>query len=143
MKRVVVDTNIFISAAFWKGTPGSVISIFARREAALVLSDDILTELERKPHKERFAADLLASEKTIAEIVQEYRDLADIVQPDEVPESAVRDRKDIIILACAVGGKANYLISGDKDLTTLKTYRSIPILTPADFLHITHPLNQQ
>jgi predicted nucleic acid-binding protein len=40
---------------------------------------------------------------------------------------------------CAIGGKADFIVSGDKDLTTLKIYRNIPILTPADFLLILNP----
>lgn len=41
MKRVTVDTNVFISALFWKGIPDRVIGCFKRQEALLLLSEDI------------------------------------------------------------------------------------------------------
>jgi putative PIN family toxin of toxin-antitoxin system len=134
MKRVVVDTNVFISAIFWKGTPGDVIEIFIRREAILVLSVDILAELTRKLKNEKFTVDLDRAEKTVEQIVEEYQDISEMVVSAVVPENAVRDHKDRIILASAIGGKADFIVSGDKDLTSLKVYQNIPILTPAQFL---------
>jgi predicted nucleic acid-binding protein len=45
-----------------------------------------------------------------------------------------------MILACAVGGKADYIVSGDKDLLTLISYAGIPIRTAEQFLdHISNP----
>jgi predicted nucleic acid-binding protein len=46
----------------------------------------------------------------------------------------VRDPKDVMILACAVGGKADFIVSGAKDLLTLVSYEGIPILTAEQFL---------
>lgn len=60
MKRTTVDTNVFISALFWKGIPDRVIDIFKRQEALLVLSEDILAELERKLNSSKFAARISA-----------------------------------------------------------------------------------
>jgi predicted nucleic acid-binding protein len=59
--------------------------------------------------------------------------------PADVPEDAVRDPKDRMILACAVGGKADIIVSGDKDLVVLKAYQGISIVTPSDFLGIVNP----
>jgi putative PIN family toxin of toxin-antitoxin system len=56
---------------------------------------------------------------------------------DPIPIAPVcRDPKDQIFLEAAVGGKAEYLVSGDKDLIVLKNIRGIPIVTPAQFLRI-------
>jgi len=48
----------------------------------------------------------------------------------------VRDEKDDIILAAAVGGNAKYLITGDDDLLTLKIYRDIRMISPVDLLQL-------
>jgi uncharacterized protein len=136
MKSAVVDTNIFISAVFWKGTPGRVIEIFAAQQLILMLSDDILAELEQKLKNKKFAVDLINTGKTAEKLVDDFRQLAEIVVPADVPEDAIRDKKDRIILACALGGKADIIVSGDKDLTAVKAYQGIPIVTPAEFLAI-------
>jgi uncharacterized protein len=139
MKRTTVDTNIFISALFWKGTPDRVIDVFKRERALLLLSSDILAELERKLSSAKFATRISDIGLSPAEIVATFRGLAEIASPVEVPEDAIRDPKDRMILACAVGGKADMIVSGDKDLLVLKAYRDIPIVTPAEFLAILNP----
>ena len=105
----------------------------------LVLSDAILAELERKLHHKKFAAELAETGLTVDVIVSGVRAMVDIASPADVPEDAVRDPKDRMILACAVGGKADIIVSGDKDLLVVKTYRDIPIVTPAEFLAILNP----
>ncbi len=136
MKRITVDTNIFISALFWKGTPDRVIDIFRGRQAILLFSDDILDELERKLSSPKFALRVSKTGLSPAQLVDIFRGMAEIVEPSEVPEDAVRDKKDRIILSCAIGGSADYIVSGDQDLTVLKTYQNIPIVTPSEFLAI-------
>ena len=139
MKRTTVDTNVFISALFWRGIPDRVIGIFKRQEALLLLSEDILAELERKLSSAKFATRVSAIGTSPAEVVDTFRGMAEITAPADVPENAVRDPKDRMILACAVGGKADIIVSGDKDLVVLKTYQGISIVTPSDFLGIVNP----
>lgn len=139
MKRTTVDTNVFISALFWKGIPNGVIDIFKRQEAILLLSEDILTELERKLSSVKFAARISAIKVSPVEVVDAFRGMAEMTAPADVPKDAVRDPKDRMILACAMGGKADIIVSGDKDLLVLKAYRGVPIVTPSDFLDIVNP----
>jgi putative PIN family toxin of toxin-antitoxin system len=139
MKRATVDTNIFISALFWKGTPDRVIEVFKRGEALLLLSNDILAELERKLSSAKFASRIAQIGQTPAELVAIFRDMAEPVVPVDLPEDAVADPKDLIILACAVAGDANYIVSGDHHLLDLKAYREIVVVTPAQFLAILNP----
>ena len=134
MKRVVVDTNIFISALFWKGTPGKAVETFGAKRAILLLSLDIVGELENKLNSAKFAARILAIGRTPAQIVGDFRRLAEMVTPVLAPEGIVRDRKDRMILAAALGGHADYVVSGDKDLTDLRQYEGVHILTPAQYL---------
>lgn len=51
-----------------------------------------------------------------------------------IPATAVSDPKDVMVLAAAVGGRADYIVSGDKHLLTLGAYEGIPILRVADLL---------
>ncbi len=63
-------------------------------------------------------------------------DLTTRVIPSPIPSGLIRDAKDDIILATAVGGKATHIVSGDKDLIVLANYEGIYILMPAQFLVI-------
>lgn len=139
MKRATVDTNIFISATFWHGIPQQVITMFETGKATLVLSDAILAELDRKLRHKKFAAELAETGLTVDAIVSGVRAMADLALPADVPEDAIRDPKDRMILACAVGGSADVIVSGDRDLTDMGSYQAIPILTPAKFLALINP----
>jgi predicted nucleic acid-binding protein len=55
----------------------------------------------------------------------------------------VRDKKDLKFLECALGGKADYVVTGDKDLLTLKEYSGISIVTPSEFLAVLLPPSDQ
>lgn len=139
MKRTTVDTNVLISATFWRGIPKQVIQTFEIGNAVLVLSDEILAEFERKLHHKKFTNELAEIGLSIEEIVGDVRSMTDLALPVDVPEDAIRDPKDRMILGCAVGGNADVIVSGDKDLLVLKTYQDIPIVTPSAFLDIVNP----
>jgi predicted nucleic acid-binding protein len=66
--------------------------------------------------------------------VAEYTRFVAIVVPAEIPPDVVRDSKDRAVLACAVGGKADYIVSGDEDLLVLSIYENIPILNANQFV---------
>jgi len=113
MITAVIDTNVFVSALIAGGTPLAVIeSTRLGKSRSLV---------------------------TVDATINSIRAMADIVLPADVPEGAMRDPKDRIILACAIGGQADFMVSGDKDLTDLNVYEGIPILTPAQFLALLNP----
>lgn len=139
MNRVTVDTNVLISATFWRGIPKQVIQTFEAGKAVLVLSDEILAEFERKLRHKKFAAELAEAGLSVEAIVGGVRTMTDLALPVDVPEDAVRDPKDRMILSCAVDGKADIIVSGDKDLGVLKTYHGILIATPSQFLAILNP----
>jgi predicted nucleic acid-binding protein len=69
--------------------------------------------------------------------VKRFARIADIIIPDIVPNVVENDPADDHILACAVSGKADVIVSGDKrHLLPLKEYEGIPIVRPADFLRM-------
>lgn len=58
------------------------------------------------------------------DVVDTFRGMAEMTTPLPVPDNAIRDPEDRMILACAVGGNADFIVSGDKDLLVLKTYQN-------------------
>lgn len=134
--RVILDTNTLISAIFWDKLPDVAYSAAFDGKYILIATADLLAEFERVLIRPKFAAALTALNRTAADILDEHRQLAELVSPAQIPNDAVRDSKDIPILACAVGGKADYIVTGDKDLLVLGVYGSIRIVTVGQFIEI-------
>jgi uncharacterized protein len=129
----VADTNVLLSAAFWGGNARSIIQMAAEGRIKILSSDKIVAEFRRVLSYPKFANKLSSSMKTIDSMIEDYRALSEIVSSFDVV-TVLRDEDDAIILACAVGGNADYIVTGDQDLLTLDSYSGIPILTPAEFL---------
>lgn len=139
IRRVVVDTNVVISAFLWGGFPRTLLTNSVETGVILLTSEEILRELEFTLHKDKLQKQLVLSGKTIPQIYAEFVRITKLIDPSPVPENIVRDKKDRMVLAAAVGGKAEYLVSGDKDLTSLKRYQGITIVNPMEFLAILNP----
>jgi putative PIN family toxin of toxin-antitoxin system len=131
--RVVLDTNTIISGLFWGGVPWQVYSAAFAEHYTLLTTDDLLNELMIVLNRPKFVQSLAIFKRTAEDIVSEYRQVAEFVIPAEIPSDVIRDPKDRAVLACAVGGKADFIVSGDKDLLILRTYENIRILNAAQF----------
>lgn len=135
MIRVVIDTNIIISALFWGGLPRAVIDAVLDRKCASLVTEAITAELARVLAYPKFAEKIAKQELEIQRLIADYLIFAVPVIPAAVPPGIVRDPKDRAILGCAVGGKADFVVSGDKDLLVLHEYENIPIMSAETFLH--------
>jgi putative PIN family toxin of toxin-antitoxin system len=132
---VVVDTNVFVSGVIWSGPPSSLMTCVWRRDFDLVSSEDILAELLSVLSRPHLQVRLTVRKRTPEEVVMKIRRIALIVEPAEIiPPAGLRDLKDLPVLRCAVGGKAQTIVSGDRDLLELKEFNGIPIVTPRRLL---------
>lgn len=141
--RVVLDINILVSAYFFSGKdapPRRVFNAALERKYRLLHSIDYRADLLRVLRKDKFTERLARIDATPDDIVETIYILGEGVHPVYVPMNTVRDKDDIIILACAAGGNADYVVTGDDDLLTLKEYKDIQIVTPAEFLAILFPI---
>lgn len=134
MMRVVIDTNLIISGLFWQGIPARVYDAVITGEFTILVTEQLMAELQRVLHYAKFEPRLIVLGQTPEQIDAALRNLVEIVDPAEVPDNSVRDPKDVPVLSCAVGGKADFIVSGDKDLRVLDSYEGIPILTAEQFL---------
>ena len=140
MIRIVLDTNIVVSAFLWGGKPQQLIAQAIEKGVILVTTRDIFQEIEKTISKPKFDGQFRLIGKTRLEIAREYAALTTQVPPTAVLAGTVRDVKDEMILAAAIGGRADYIVSGDKDLTDLAAYEGIRILTPTQFLAVLNAL---
>src|SRR5207245_2211356 len=122
--RVVLDTNILLAAFITHGVcAGLYEECLARAE--IVTSDFILKELaDRLVVKGRF------TKSEARAVVNAVRKDAQIVKPAALGKRVCRDAEDDWVLATAVAGHADVIVTGDNDLLVLKTYAQIPIVTP-------------
>ncbi|MEX1112018.1 MAG: putative toxin-antitoxin system toxin component, PIN family [Candidatus Andersenbacteria bacterium] len=130
--RVVVDTNVIVSALNFGGNPARIVTMAGLKMVELFLSDQILQE-SAGVLQEKFAW----TSGRVSRAVQAMKDIAVVVKPTE-RVVVVRDKDDDHLLECAVAAHAHYLVSGDEDLLVLKRYRDTKIVSPAQFLKILH-----
>lgn len=132
MIKAVVDTNVLLSGLLWEGTPKKCLDKY-RLESIyqLILSPEIVHEFRRKLlYKFRL------EQVMINQWVKEMTLYAELVVP-RYATKICRDTKDNMILDTAKTGKADYIVTGDKDLLALKVFdKNIKIVSPADFLAI-------
>jgi putative PIN family toxin of toxin-antitoxin system len=130
LKRIVLDTNVTISALFWKGPPRVVFDLVKDGKVTLLFSSKIEAELIRVLAYSKF--DLTSTE--IFPIIKHLRKHAHFVGEKSNIEIIKDDPTDNIFLDCAIDGNADYIISGDHHLLNLGSYESIRIITAKDFL---------
>lgn len=126
---VVLDTNIFVSALIRRGSARSLILHLVARNFSLALSEYLIRETEQVLRRAKFSDSKILNQlwelvKTDAKFVK--------IEP-LVINSYLRDPKDHPILQTALAAKAEYLITGDKDLLVLKKWRGIEIVTITEF----------
>lgn len=131
--RIVFDTNVLISGTLRKDSPPAIAFKKASKEGSIWYSTDTLEELSRTLLHTKF--DRYVSSEIRLEFLFAYKEIGEaIVVRHKI--DICRDPKDNMYLELAVSGKANYIISGDKDLLSLHPFGDIPILTASDFLNI-------
>jgi len=129
--RVVIDTNVLISAIFWTGKPKQVLNKVRRGEITFLTSEFILEEIRDVLTREDTPFKLSAEEAE--RIVTEMRNLAVVVKIGS-HVSVCKDENDNKVLDCAIDGNANCIITGDSHLLQLSSFQKIDIMTVSDFL---------
>lgn len=133
--RVVLDANVLVSAVLYPSSnPGNILELVRRNAVQLLVSADILAEVKGVLLYPRLRKVHGRSPKWIKAFVQELSDLAETTPGNLIVDVVKADPSDNIYLACAVEGKADFVVSGDKHLKNLKTYEGIQIVDPASFL---------
>jgi len=128
--RVVLDTNVLISAILFGGKPRQILEKAIRGEIRLCLSEPILEELKGVLQRSKFDY----SPEMIQFILTELTGIADFVNPSETFNVVLEDPEDNRILECAVEAEANYIITGDFHRLKLSRYLNIEVLNVAAFL---------
>lgn len=129
--RVVLDTNVIVSAALLPRSVSRQAVDLARTAGRIILSPPVIAELDEVLRRDRFDRYVTEEERLIllAGLIRE----ATLIEPTEAI-AACRDPKDDKYLELAVAGEATCIVTGDRDLLILDPFRGIPILGPRAFL---------
>jgi putative PIN family toxin of toxin-antitoxin system len=129
--RIVIDTNVYVSRALRVASvPGRAVDR-AWLEAETLLSTATWTELQIVLNRAKFAPFLRRED--VESFLAQVWELAQHI-PDPARIRACRDPRDDKFLEVAVHGRADAIITGDRDLLDLNPFRGIAILTPAEYL---------
>lgn len=134
--RVVLDTNVIIAAFATRGLCADVLEL-CLSDYTLVISEFILSEI-----REKLSEKLHLPKSVIHEIISYLQDNSEFVVPCQVVESICRDKDDVKIIGTAISVKANFIITGDKDLLILINHEQVRILTPRAFWEFLRQLKE-
>lgn len=131
-KKIVLDTNIFISALGWEGNPKKIINKVIEGKYELVISFKQFKEITRVLDYPKFGF----TEEQKERFILLLNEIATIVKTKTNVDIVKDDPSDNIILEPAAEIKIDYIVSGDRHLLDLKEFKGAKIITPQQFLEI-------
>ena len=127
--KIVIDTNIYISAIFWGGKPRAIVDLGRSGQVLIFTSSEIEEEIEKKL-RTKFG---LSDEET-AQILLDFSTFTVPVTVSRRVSVIDDDPDDDKFIECAVASRAGFIVSGDKHLLALEEYEGIKMMKAADFL---------
>jgi putative PIN family toxin of toxin-antitoxin system len=133
--RVILDTSVIVSGLISpKGPPAKIITRWLQHEFTLLYTPAMLSELEDVLNRAWLHERLRRVPNRIPAFLEAVKLLGQPVTGYVNVTGQIRDPFDEMFLACAALGRADYLVSGDKDLLVLGKFQQTQILTPVQFL---------
>jgi putative PIN family toxin of toxin-antitoxin system len=135
--RLVLDTNIVISALLWQGAPRMLLDQASGDNGVeLYASEALIDELRNSLGYRKFEKRLAGAGMSVDAAVLLYRALMHSVTPTAVSGLVPRDPKDDVVAGTAIAARAHAIVSGDKDLTTLERVAGISVLRAGEALEL-------
>ena len=127
--RIVIDTNVVASAIFFGGKPRELLELLMRHQVDAYASPEIISEYQE-------TCDELISRYPVKPVLLPLNQIIAACRLIKTRSkiSVCRDPEDDKFIECAVDANCIYIVSGDKDLLSVKEYEGIQIVTVADFL---------
>lgn len=133
--RLVLDTNVVLSALLWRGTPYRLLQAArASDRIRLFTSAVLLEELAEVLNRPSPAKRLTLIGRTARQVLTDYVEVAELVAPAATPPIVAADADDDHVVAAAVAAQADLIVSGDRHLLALGRHGAIAILNPLDAL---------
>ena len=127
--RVVLDTNVVVSALIWGGTPYELLKAAADGDIELFTSPALLIELRQVLAREHLASRLAQQRSSVEQAAGFYDELAVSVSPLTTPRAVPGDADDDHVIAAALAAKADSVVSGDRHLLLMGSHEGVLIVT--------------
>jgi len=128
--RVVIDTNVIVSAVFFNGLPRKIFEKFAKGNFELFCSEEIFIEYIRVIEDLGKKYGEIAGQ-TAKKFILRNSTLINVANNDKFS----RDPDDDKFINCAIAADAKYLVTGDSDLQVLNKIGTVEIITPKEFFN--------
>ena len=133
--RLVLDTNVVMSALLWRGAPYQLLTNI-RDQAELIrlfCSTPLLVELADVLARPTAAKQLALIQRSAADVLADYTAVVEIVIPAPIPRIAP-DPDDDVVIATALAARAEFVVTGDRALLGVQQYHNVEIVTVAQTL---------
>ncbi len=127
--RLVLDTNVVVSALVFGGTPLQLLHAAVTGDVLLFTSPVLLAELREVLARPHLAVPLARKQSSVEQAIAKYDELALRVSPPSIPRIVPNDPDDDHVIACAIAAHADAIVSGDRDLLDLGQHQDIVIIT--------------
>ncbi|MCC6499255.1 MAG: putative toxin-antitoxin system toxin component, PIN family [Anaerolineales bacterium] len=134
MVRVVLDTNVLVSGVIASGYSARILDAVRDEKLILTTSAHLMDEFSDVISRRRIVRKYPAIADNAESLLDFVRAFAEFVPGVPEENQISLDPDDDFVLACAVEGDADFIVSGDPHLLDLKTYKGIPILSPREFV---------
>ncbi len=131
VKWVVLDTNVSVSALLFKGILSKLVELWQKGKIVPAISKETFQELRDVLEYPKFS---LSQDEIKLIIEDEILPYFAIVESVKDVKGVCRDPEDVKFISCALSASADYIVSGDKDLSDLRQYKSVKIIKASDFL---------
>lgn len=129
--RIVIDTNIWLSALISSDTRKRLKIILSQPEVEIIGTDALIEELREVAMRPKFRKYVTKAQAT--SFLNLIIDRLDIISPPHSEISVCRDPNDDFLLALCKDGDIDFLITGDKDLLSLDPFEKTRIVSLGDF----------
>ncbi len=137
--RIVLDTNVWLSATFWEGEASKIIELSEKRKFEIIVSKDIILEIIGVLNKEtKFRKFMQEREQNIGDLIKTILSISNLIRIKTKVDIVKEHPADNIILEAAIAGKADSIVSYDKHILNLLEFRGTRILEPKEFLRGFH-----
>lgn len=136
--RVVLDANVLVSGILFKdGSEAKILQLGEQGRISVFASLEILIEFVNVISRRKFqltTQEVLAATEYLLSFVK-------IREPASTATIPIRDPEDVKFLECARDARAHFLVTGDKDLLTIREFANTQILSPSKFVSLTRHLS--
>jgi uncharacterized protein len=130
--RIVLDTNVIVSALIWGGKPLRLLELAAECTITLCTSPELIAELADVLSRSHLAQRVANKHASVEQALSDYVELALIFRPPSVPRVVPDDADDDHVIAAAAAAGAVAIVSGDSDLLRIGEHGGVAIWTVAE-----------